>query len=229
MQVITIASNLGVTKRKPVKGEMRVIEVYLVPTANGQKVAVLLEEIGLPYVAHRIVRTAGDRPSDSYLALNPMGKYPTLVDPDAAGGPLAVFETLAIALYLIEKTGMLLPSSVAARSAAHTWAAVAASDLTPAMATQYFLTLRATTDVTEATDWVLSEIDRFLTAIDRRLAAETYLAGQDYSYADVLTYPLMVTSVQRLEGGYGHYRNVARWAELVGSRDAVKKGMAVAR
>ena len=205
------------------------IEVYLVPTANGQKVAVLLEELGLPYVAHRIVRTAGDRPPESYLALNPMGKYPTLVDPDAPGGPLAVFETLAIAQYLLEKTGKLLPASPAARSAAHMWAAVAASDLTPAMATQYFLTLRATTDVTEATDWVLSEIHRFLAAIDARLARATYLAGNDYSYADVLTYPLMVTSVQRLEGGYARYRNIARWVDLVGARDAVKKGMAVAR
>ncbi|MEQ9447523.1 MAG: glutathione S-transferase family protein, partial [Rhodospirillaceae bacterium] len=204
------------------------IEVYLVPTANGQKVAVLLEELELPYVAHRIARRAGDRPSDMYLTLNPMGKYPTLVDPDGPGGPLVVFETLAIAQYLMEKTGNLLPTSPAARSAAHIWAAVAASDLTPALAMQYFLTLRATGDVSEATDWIVSEIHRYLSAIDSRLADATYLAGEDYSYADILTYPLMVTSVQRLEDGYAPYRNIARWADRVGAREAVKKGMAAA-
>lgn len=204
------------------------IEVYLVPTANGQKVAVLLEELALPYVAHRIVRTVGDQPTPAYLKLNPMGKYPTLVDPDAGDEPLAVFETLAIAHYLMEKTGKLLPVTQKERVAAHMWAALAASDLTPAMATQYFLTLRAETDVSEATGWVLDEIARFLTAIDGRLGDAPYLAGDVYSYADVLMYPLMATSVQRLEGGYTAYANIARWAEVVGARPAVQKGMAVA-
>ncbi len=205
-----------------------VIEVYLVPTANGQKVAVLLEELGLPYVAHRVTRTVGDQPSADYLKLNPMGKYPTLVDADVDGAPLAVFETLAIALYLTEKVGALIPADKKERAAAHTWAALAASDLTPAMATQYFLTLRAQTDVQEVTDWVLSEIDRFLTAIDARLGAVPYLAGDTYSYADVMMYPLMATSVQRLAGGHAAYPNITRWADEVGARPAVQKGMAAA-
>lgn len=204
------------------------IEVYLVPTANGQKIAVLLEELGEPYVAHRVVRTAGDIPTDAYVKLNPMGKYPTLVDSVENDEPLVVFETLAIAQYLVEKTGRLLPGTRVERVAAHVWAALAASDLTPAMATQYFLTLRAETDVSEATSWLLNEIDRFLTAIDGRLGAVPYLAGDAYSYADILMYPLMATSVQRLEGGHAAYANITRWAETVGARDAVKKGMAVA-
>ncbi|MCX8232193.1 MAG: glutathione binding-like protein, partial [Alphaproteobacteria bacterium] len=69
---------------------------------------------------------------------------------------------------------------------------------------------------------------RFLTAIDGRLGEVPYLAGDTYSYADILTYPLMATSVQRLEGGYTSYSNITRWAETVGARDAVQKGMAVA-
>jgi len=204
------------------------LEVYLVPTANGQKVAILLEELALPYREHRIVRTVGDEPSAAYLALNPMGKYPTLVDPDVDDAPLAVFETLAIALYLTEKADALVPKEPKSRAAAHQWAALAASDLTPAMATQYFLTLRAETDVREATEWVLSEIDRFLIAIDNRLGEAPYLAGDSYSYADVLTYPLMATSVQRLDGGHEAYPNITRWAEVVGARPAVQKGMAIA-
>jgi len=204
------------------------IEVYLVPTANGQKVAIMLEELGLAYVARRIVRTVGDTPSADYLALNPMGKYPTIVDFEAEGGPLAVFETLAIALYLTEKTQRLVPADIKARVAAYAWAAVAASDLTPTMATQYFLTLRATTDVSEATAWVVDEAHRFLSAIDRRLGDERFLAGAEYSYADILTYPLMATSVQRLEGGFSTYKNIQRWVELVGARPAVVRGMKIA-
>ncbi len=204
------------------------IDVYLVPTANGQKVAIMLEELDLPYVAHRIVRTVGDAPTSDYLALNPMGKYPTIVDSEAEGGRLAVFETLAIALYLAKKTQRLVPVDVTARVAAHAWAAVAASDLTPAMATQYFLTLRATTDVSEVTDWVVDEVHRFLSAIDRRLGDEQFLAGAEYSYADILTYPLMATSVQRLEGGVLTYKNIQRWFELVGARPAVVRGMKIA-
>ena len=203
------------------------IEVYLVPTANGQKIAILLEELNVPYVSHRIVRKVGDQPSDEYLMHNPMGKYPTLVDKGAPGGSLTVFETLAIALYLTEKTGSLVPADLCARAAAHQWAALAASDLTPAMAIQYFLTLRAKTHVSEVTDWVLNEIDRFLTAIDERLGEVPYLAGDTYSYADVLTYPLMATSVQRLEHGHTAYANITRWAETIVERDAVKKGMAI--
>lgn len=228
MQVLTIPGILWPSKRKTGREESHMIEVYLVPTANGQKVAVLLEELAIPYVAHRIVRTVGDQPSDDYLKHNPMGKYPTLVDKDAPGGPLAVFETIAIALYLTEKTGRLVPSEQKPRAAAHQWAALAASDLTPAMATQYFLTLRAKTDVGEATEWVLNEIDRFLRAINGRLGDVPYLAGDTYSYADVLMYPLMATSVQRLEGGHAAYANITRWAKAVGARDAVQKGMAVA-
>ncbi len=204
------------------------IEVYLVPTANGQKVAILLEELGLPYRAHVVVRAPGDVPSPDYLRLNPMGKYPTLVDRAEEQEPIVVFETLAIALYLTERTGALVPEDRTTRAAAHTWAALAASDLTPAMATQYFLTLRATSDVAEAEAWVVGEVHRFLKAIDERLADARYLAGETYTYADVLTFPLIATSVQRLDGGLDRYANIRRWFDEVAARPAVQKGMRAA-
>lgn len=204
------------------------IEVYLVPTANGQKVAILLEELGLPYEAHHVVRAVGDPPTAAYLRISPLGKYPAIVDRGAGGGPLRVFETMAIALYLTEKAGQLLPTNLAERSQAHAWASVAATNLTPTMATQYFLTLRATRDVREATDWVVGEAHRCLAAIDSRLGSVPYLAGDAFSYADVLTYPLMATSVQRLDGGFEPYRNIARWFEQVAARPAVQRGMKAA-
>lgn len=205
------------------------IEVYLVPTANGQKVAILLEELELPYRAHRIVRRPGDVPSAAYRRISPLGKYPAIVDSSGPDGPLSVFETMAIALYLTEKTGRLCPTNVDDRSQAHAWAAVAASDLTPMMATQYFLTLRATSDVSEATNWVVAEAHRCLAAIDARLDAARFLAGDAYSYADVLMYPLMATSVQRLEGWFGGYRHIVRWYDEIAARPAVQRGMKAAQ
>lgn len=204
------------------------IEVYLIPTANGQKVAILLEELALPFEVRRVVRAPGAPPPPAYLAVSPLGKYPALIDRDTPDGPLSVFETMAIALYLTEKTGRLVPADRAARSEAHAWAAVAATDLTPMMATQYFLTLRARTDVREATEWVVAEAHRCLSAMDRRLADNAYLAGETFSYADVLMFPLIATSVRRLEGGFARYDNIVRWFDTVSVRPSVQRGMALA-
>ncbi len=205
------------------------IDCYLVPTANGQKAAIMLEELGLVYRPLHSNRELGAAPPADYLAINPMGKYPAIVDPDGPGGtPIYVFETLAIVLYLAEKCGRLIPKDARARTAMFEWAALASTDLTPMMATQYFLTLRATSDITEATAWVVSEVERFLKAIDGRLGESAYLAGRDYSLADVLMYPLMATSVQRLEGGYSAYAHIKRWVDAVAARPAVQKGMAAA-
>ena len=97
------------------------------------------------------------------------------------------------------------------------------------MAAQFFLTLRAESDLGEAVAWIEAEARRFLHAIDLRLAQAEYLAGAPFSVADVLTFPLMATSVQRLEGGFGGYPNIARWFEQVAARPAVQKGMDAAR
>lgn len=205
------------------------IDFYLVPTANGQKSAIMLEEAGLAYRAQRIVRAVGGPPSADYLKINPIGKYPAIVDQEGPDGrPITVFETLAIALYLAEKSGRLLPANARERAAAHIWASVANTNLTPMMATQYFLGVRAKTDVSEATDWVVSEVFRFLAAMDQRLSEAEYLAGGSFSIADVLTYPAVATSVRRLEGGFSAYDNIVRWCTIVSRRPAVKRGMEIA-
>jgi GST-like protein len=204
------------------------MELLYVPTANGQKATILLEETGVVYTATRVTREPGAPPTEEILHINPIGRYPVLTDPAGPGGPVTVFESLAIAEYLTEITGQLVPADSRERVAAKVWAAVACTDLTPTMATQYFLTLRAKTDVTEAREWIESEAHRFLRAYDRRLGEAEYLAGGEYSYADALTYPLMATSVQRLDGGYAAYGNIGRWAAQVGAREAVQRGMAAA-
>ncbi len=205
------------------------IDFYVVPTANGQKGAIMLEESGLAYRAHRVRRNVGAPPTPDYLRINPIGKYPSIVDEDGPGGtPITVFETLAIALYLAEKTGRLLPADPSERAAAHIWASVANTGLTPLMGTQYFLQLRASTDVSEVTEWVLSEVQRYLVAMNQRLGEAQYLAGDTYSLADVMTYPVLATSVQRLEEGFSAYDNIGRWVEEVSRRPAVIRGLAAA-
>lgn len=205
------------------------IDFYVVPTANGQKGAIMLEESGLDYRAHQVRRKMGAPPPADHLKINPIGKYPTIVDDDGPDGtPISVFETLAIALYLAEKAGRLLPANASERAAAYMWASAANAGLTPMMGTQYFLEFRTSADVSDVSAWILSEVQRHLVAIDQRLGEARYLAGDSYSVADVLTYPVLATSVQRLEGGYSMYDNIKRWTEEVSQRPAVIRGMAVA-
>ncbi len=202
------------------------IDLLFVPTANGQKATILLEEAGLEYTATRVEHGVGGPPPATLLAKNPIGRYPVLTESDGpGGGEIIVFESHAIALYLADRTGLLLPDDPIERSAAHVWAAVASTDLTPTMATQFFLTLRAETDVSEAITWIEAEAQRYLRAINQRLSEATYLAGNTFSLADLLTYPLMATSVQRL-GGFTSYKNIVRWFDLVSNRPAVQRGMA---
>ena len=121
-----------------------------------------------------------------------------------------------------------MPKNPVARSSAHAWAAVASTNLTPMMATQYFLTLRAKSSVSEATNWIEGEAFRCLDAIDRRLGTVKYLAGEDLSYADILTYPLIATSAKRLGSRLETYSSISRWVEMLAERPAFTRGMAIA-
>jgi len=206
------------------------IDFYLIRTANGQKVAIVLEELGLAYRVHELKSGDPFKDSPEYRAIHPQGKLPAIVDTEGPDGkPITVFQSLAIGLYLAEKTGRLLPTDPRARTEAYIYAAVTATDLTPNLAVQYFTTLRAKSDVSEATGFVVSEAKRALHAIDLRLGAVPYLAGSEFSLADALTFPLMATSVQRLPDGFRPYANIARWFDLVGQRPGVKRGMAISR
>jgi len=203
------------------------IDLFHLPTSNAQKVAIVLEETGLPYVAHRTVKKAGEATPAAHLAMNPIGKYPVIVDPDGPGGkPITIFETSAIALYLAEKSGKLLPADLRGRAAVNQWISVGASIMT-IMAAQWFTTKRAKTDLSEATDWIVADVNRGLQAIDLQLGETIYLTGADFTVADALVYPVMATTVQRIEGGYAGYDNIARWATLVGARPGVVKAMAL--
>lgn len=119
------------------------IDLHTTATANGYKASIMLEEVGLPYRVIDYDLSKGEHMKPEYLALNPVGRVPTIVDHDAAGGPLSVYGSAAILLYLAEKTGQLLPSSAAERARTYEWLGVVSSDIGPAYSGQFVFNIIA--------------------------------------------------------------------------------------
>ncbi|MEQ8247052.1 MAG: glutathione S-transferase family protein [Alphaproteobacteria bacterium] len=204
------------------------IDFYGFNTANGQKVAVMLEESGLPYTFKYLDMMTGAHLTDDYKKINPIGKMPAILDHDGPGGkPLALFETLAISAYLAEKSGKLWPTDPTERALALEWATVSPANLNPAFNVHFVLKTRTKGDHTEVGDYYTGQVHRLMAVFDQRLGEAPYLAGETYSYADVQLYPVAVVSVAALPGGLEPYANVRAWVDRVGARPAVKKGMAV--
>jgi len=204
------------------------IDLYTVPTANGQRASVMLEEVDLPYNVHVIDFASAGHLAADFLAINPLGMAPAMIDHDGPDGETVnLFETLAICYYLAEKTGKLMPKGGVARVEAHKWAVMVAANLGPAFAGQFYFKVQATPPVDYGVDLYETRSKRFLKAMDDRLASNEFLAGDTYTIADVMAYPSAATSGARLDGGMAPYSNITRWTDTVGNRAAVKKGMAV--
>ena len=203
------------------------IDFFCVPTSNGQKIAILLCELGVEFNLIQIKRIAGEPPNDNYLKINPIGKYPSIIDYDNSEKKIIIYETQAIAQYLIEKTKLLLPSSMEERVNAHIWANVISSGLTPLLGSQYFVQYRAKTNLDEINDWFLSEINRYLKAFNKRLQKNKFLSGPSLSYCDIMAFPIMFGSVKRLPYGLKNYNFISRWLESLQERPAFKKGLKI--
>jgi len=171
--------------------------------------------------------SAGHLAAD-FLAINPLGMAPAMIDNDGPDGKTVnLFETLAICYYLAEKTGKLMPASGVARVEVHKWAVMVAANLGPSFAGQFYFKVQATPPIDYAVDLYETRSKRFLKAMDDQLADNEFLAGDAYTIADVMAYPSATTSGARLDSGIAAFSNVMRWVDSVGSRPAVKKGMAV--
>jgi GST-like protein len=204
------------------------IDFYGFNTANGQKVAVMLEESGLPYTFKYLDMMTGAHLSDEYKAINPIGKMPAVFDHDGPGGtPLAMFETLAISTYLAEKSGKLWPTDPRERALAMEWATVSPANLNPAFNVLFVLKTRMENAHDEVKDYYAGQAHRMMAVFEQRLGDSPFLAGETYSYADVQLYPVVVVSVAALKGGLDPYPNVRAWADKIGARPAVQRGMTV--
>lgn len=199
------------------------IDLYTAATPNGFKASVMLEEVGLPYEVHRIDLAAKVQKEDWFLAINPNGRIPAIVDRDA--DDFAVFESGAILVYLAEKTGKLMPTDVKGRSQVMQWLMFQMSGVGPMMG-QANAFVRYWHEVYQpAIDRYRNESRRLLTVLDTRLKDHEYLAG-DYSIADIAnwcwarTHAWAGIDVDGLD-------NLTRWIDQIAARPAAQKGIAV--
>ena len=196
--------------------------LYTVPTANGQRASIALEECGLEYSIRPIDFSKGEHRSEEVLAANPLGRLPILVD-DATG--LNVYGSLAIVRTVTRLAGMLLPSEGEETAADH-WTGILMTDLSPCFASQFHLGVLAPEPYAWGLGYYAEVIDRILKHIDAHLTDREYFLDAGYSYVDILMYPTAATSAARLPDGLTPYPAIERWRDSVASRPAVERGMA---
>ena len=226
-------SDFPITRKWPARYPDR-LQLYSLPTPNGVKASIMLEETGLPYEVHRVDFERQDQLSPEFLSLNPNNKIPAILDPDGPGGrPLALFESGAILLYLAEKTGQLLPREPAARWGAVQWLMFQMGGVGPMFGQVGFFHKFAGREYEDKRprDRYVAESKRLLAVVDRQLGHNTWLAGQDYSVADIATFPW----IRNLVGFYGagelvefeQFANVRRALDAFLARPAVQRGLAI--
>jgi GST-like protein len=199
------------------------IDFYTANSSNGQRVAIMLEECGLPYRLHRLDLMAGDQRKPEFLHINPAGAIPAIVDDDASGGaPLALAQSGAILLYLAEKTGRFLPSAPARHAQALQWLMQATTDTAAASATIFLLSTFAP-DKSEANlRFFEDRTVKFLRIADARLAEREFLADE-LSVADFALYP--IAAVRRaLVDRAGDLPHLVRWMGAMAARPGVARG-----
>ena len=206
------------------------IDLYFAPTPNGWKISVMLEECGLPYTVHGVNIGKGEQFTAEFLAISPNNRIPAIVDrqPASGGEPISVFESGAILLYLAEKSGALMPSDTRGRTAALEWLFWQIGGLGPMMGQHGHFKLYAPDRIDYATDRYRREVERLFGVMDRRLSDNQYLAGNEYSIADIACFP-WVQTYRAQEIDLKGYEHASRWYEELKQRPALRQGMSVGR
>lgn len=199
------------------------IDLYTAPTPNGWKASVVLEELALPYTVKRVNILQGDQRQADYIALNPNGRIPTIVDHDA--DDFVVFESGAILMYLAQKTGRLLPGGAREFSLVTQWLMFQMGGLGPMMGQANVYFRYSKEKYQPAIDRYQNETKRLLTVLDRRLQDHEYLAGE-FSIADIANWCWARTHAWS-GVDVGDLPNLQRWLDLLGDRPACKRGVVV--
>ena len=205
------------------------IDFYTWTTPNGRKIGIMLEEAGLDYTAHPIDISKGEQFTDTFLKIAPNNKIPAIVDHDPLSGeePVSVFESGAILVYLAEKSGKFLPSDAKGRAKALEWTFWQAGGLGPMLGQLYYFASRAPEKIPHAIERFQTEGGRLMNVLDTRLRDAAFLAGDQFSIADMATYPWvapMFEQGRRLPGANGA-DHVERWIKAVSARPGVGRGM----
>lgn len=203
------------------------IDLHTTPTANGFKASIMLEEVALPYRVVNYNLVAGDHLKAEYLAMNPVGRVPAIVDHDVPGEPLSIYGTVAVLVYLAEKTHRYLPTEPRARAKVFEWLGIVSSDIGPAFSGQFVFNILAKEKLPWAIEYYNNLCTRLLGPLELQLGRSRHLAGDDYTIADMLAYPVAATSMKRFPGNLDAHPNIARWTAEVAARPAVQRGMQV--
>ncbi len=212
------------------------IQLYSLPTPNGVKASIMLEEAGLPYEPHLVDFESDDQFSPEFLSLNPNNKIPAILDPHGPGGaPLALFESGAILFYLAEKSGRFLPRDPAGRYQTLQWLMFQVSGIGPMFGQVGFFHKFAGKDYEDKRprDRYVAESRRLLAVLNRQLEGRAWILGDEYTIADIATFPM----VRNLIGFYGAgelvgiagYPQVLRVLQVFNERPAVVRGLEIPR
>ncbi|HEY4449269.1 MAG TPA: glutathione S-transferase N-terminal domain-containing protein [Steroidobacteraceae bacterium] len=232
---VTDLASFPITRKWPPQHPER-LQLYSLPTPNGVKASVMLEEIELPYEPHLVDFATNDQLSAEFLSLNPYGKIPAIIDPQGPGGePLPLFESGAILIYLADKAGRFLPSAPAARYETLQWLMFQVGGIGPMFGQVGFFHKFAGREFADKRprDRYVAEAQRLLRVLNLRLEGRSWLMGNAYTIADMAVFPW----VRNLIGFYGagelvgmaDFPNVTRALDAFLARPAVARGLSVPR
>jgi GSH-dependent disulfide-bond oxidoreductase len=230
---MTDLSAFPITRKWPALHPDR-LQLYSLPTPNGVKVSIALEEIGLPYEPHLVSFERNDQTSPEFLSLNPNNKIPAIIDPDGPGGkPLALWESGAILVYLADKTGKLMPADAARRYETLQWLMFQMGGVGPFFGQVGFFHKFAGKDFEDKRprQRYVDESKRLLRVLEQRLAGREWIMGDEYTVADIATFPW----VRNLVGFYGagelvgfaDFPQVKRALDSFVARPAVVRGLGI--
>ncbi|QAZ41132.1 glutathione S-transferase [Methylibium sp. Pch-M] len=203
------------------------IEVYSWATPNGHKVHIMLEECELPYRAFPVDIGAGDQFEPAFLAISPNNKIPAIVDPDGPDGkPISLFESGAILLYLAGKTGKLLPADVRGKYDVLQWLMFQMGGVGPMLGQTHHFRVYAPEKIDYAIDRYTNEAKRLYGVMNRQLAKSKYIAGPDYSIADIAIFPWL-RSWKNQGIDWNDYPHLKGWFDEIAARPAVQRGVEV--
>ena len=200
------------------------IDFFTAGTPNGYKVAIMLEECGLPYTAHIMSLSALEQKQPAFTAINPNGRIPAIVDHDE--GDFPVFESGAILIYLAEKAGKLVPADRLGRSRITQWVVWQMAGLGPMMGQLNVFRHYFPERLPSVIDRYSRESYRLFGVLEAQLAFQAYVAGDEYSIADIACWPWVLAHGWS-ELSLADYPALKRWFELIGERPAVKRGLLV--
>ena len=220
-----------ITRKWPAQHPDR-LQLYSLPTPNGVKVSILLEELGLPYEVHLVNFGTNDQFTPEFLSLNPNNKIPAILDPHGPGGqPLPLFETGAILVYLAEKTGKFIPTDAAARYQTLQWLMWQMGGVGPMFGQLGFFHKFAGKEYEDKRprDRYVAESKRLLGVLDKHLEGRDWIMGADYTIADIAVFPWVRNLVGFYEAGdlvgFADFKNVARVLAAFVARPAVVRGL----